>query len=199
MARTAGRDLDRFRGPRPDLSRQAGAHHRAVRAKAAPRISARGLVLGRRRGAAAGVMALRSPAIRNRAGRGSVARSRAIVRSILPIEAGAGHRSVCARRRDRHRDAHPGAEADGGVGPAGPGGQSRRRRRQHRRRARGEGAARRLHAVHDLGLHRHREPAHVQEAQLEPGKGPGGDHQRGERAADHRRASRASRRKASRR
>ena len=64
--------------------------------------------------------------------------------------------------------------------------QPRRRGRQHRRRHRRESAARRLHAAHDVGLDRHREPAHVQEAAVQPREGSRRDHERRERTADRR-------------
>ncbi len=122
--------------------------HRSICAKAAPRISARGLVLGRRRGAAAGVMAPRSPAICHRAGRVGLPRCGNIVRSIVSIEAGAGHRSVCARRRQRHPRARARAQAHRIPRPAFRRGQPGRRRRPDRRRDRGPGGAGRLHDHH---------------------------------------------------
>ena len=93
------------------------------------------------------------------------------------------HRAVRGGRRHRYRGARGGAKIERTLVPAGDRRQSRRRRRQYRRRACREERARWLHAVHDLGLDRDREPAYLQENAVRSGQGPGAGDQRRERSA----------------
>jgi len=75
-----------------------------------------------------------------------------------------------APARDRHRHPASGAEADRNLGPVGDRREPQRRRRQHRRRSGGQVHARRLYAVHDFGLHRHRQSVYLQENGLRSAK-----------------------------
>src|SRR3970040_1364713 len=92
MERGAGREK---------LPGQADPLRGAVRARGRSRLSARGLVLGRRRDPAARAMALHAAGVRYRVGRGCVILCEYLIRSELSVEADSIRRSICARGRSR--------------------------------------------------------------------------------------------------
>src|SRR5205814_10383889 len=94
----------RVAGSRADLSIEADTLHRSISAGRAYRLSARGLYLGRRRGAAVRIMAGHFASDRNCDGRADFVLRVAGSRADLSIEADTLHRSVSAGRSHRlHR------------------------------------------------------------------------------------------------
>src|SRR5882762_6736364 len=119
---------------------------------------------------------------RSRLRRGAGVRPRAArkrgVRAILAAEAGPVHRAFPAWRGDRHLGAAARREADADLGPDGSDREPRRRGRRCRRRGSGARRTRRLYAVLPFRLGRDRQPAHLCQAELRPGKGFRAGHQR---------------------
>ncbi len=101
--------------------------------------------------------------------RGRPARSRRRAGPGLPDPARDHGRALLARRGQRHRRAHAGAEAVREVGPAGGRREQARRRRHGGRRGGGQGRAGRLHPAG--GQHRH--AGHQRLALQEDGLRPG--------------------------